>query len=371
MAVIKPLIYDEKPSRKLDHRPFFSIIIPCYNSKDTIGDLLASIESQNMNDDIEVIISDDNSTESYQDIVDNFRDRLCIIQTKTEYNFAPGNTREQGVKFATGEWIAFADHDDLYITDTLPQVKEYILEHDEKHYAIANFLEVDPVTQQVRRQHIQTRNWNHAKFYNMDNFWKPYNIHFKKDLLTHEDIYISSCVNCGCNKFKCKPLEIPLFCYIWNARPTSLSRKDYEGREFLEVYFRDYIASTGDLYNEKFAEGEVDFEFAKDSAVSVIFFNYFYTMGFKFHRPDDWIRENDDYCREYLITCKELYNLTNKDILDYAAKDNCSVYYGIRDGAMIATGPCIETISLPDWLNYLHKDLKPRITMNDSLRKEK
>ena len=38
-------------------RPFFSIIIPCYNSKpEHIRALLSSIEKQYMNEDIEVII---------------------------------------------------------------------------------------------------------------------------------------------------------------------------------------------------------------------------------------------------------------------------------------------------------------------------
>ena len=133
---VKELIYDGLPSKKLEHRPFFSIIIPCYNSREYIGELLASIEAQDMPDDIEIILSDDNSPESYQDIVDPFRERLCIKQVKTDYNFAPGNTRERGVKEATGEWIAFADHDDLYIVDTFSQVKEAILKSGEKYYLI-------------------------------------------------------------------------------------------------------------------------------------------------------------------------------------------------------------------------------------------
>jgi len=355
---IKPLIIDGKPSRELDHRPFYSIIIPCYNSRKTLGNLLASIEAQNMSDDIEIILSDDHSTESYQDIVDPFRERLCIKQVQTEYNFAPGNTRERGVQEATGEWYAFADHDDLYVVDTLSRIKEEIINSGEKYYVIANFLEVNPETNTVLKQHIATRNWCHAKFYNADNLWKKYNIHFKKDLLTHEDIYISSNVNCACNKFNIEPKFINIFAYIWNARPTSISRSDYQGRNFLEVYFRDYIASTGDLYNRKYKEGEITEAFAVRSAINIILFSYFYTQGFKFQRPDDWLEINDYHAKDFLTTCIKLFNFTTDSIYDYCKANYAEFYIGVRETAYVGTGGFIEDMSFREWLDYMQDDSK-------------
>ena len=350
----KELICDGIPSKQLDHRPFFSIVIPCYNSRNTIGELLASIEAQNMSDDIEVILSDDNSPEPYQDIVDPFRERLCIKQVKTDYNFAPGNTRERGVKEATGEWVAFADHDDLYIVDTLSQVKDAILKSGEKYYVISNFLEVEPVSKAIIRQHVATRNWNHAKFYNLDNFWKAYNIHFKKDLLTHEDIYISSVVNCACNKFGTEPMLLNIFTYIWNARPTSVSRADYQGRNFLEIYFRDYIASTGDLYIEKYREGEITEEYAILSAINIILFAYFYTQGFKFQRPDDWLEINDYHARDFVIKCIDTFDdFDTKYIVNYCSKNYAEFYRGVRETAYIGTGGFIEDMAFGDWLDYM------------------
>ena len=133
----------------MNNRPFFSIIIPCYNSRETIGNLLTSIKEQNMNDEIEIILSDDNSTDPYEDIVDKFKDSLNIKQIKTDYNFAPGNTREKGVSIATGEWLVFADHDDEFIPDTLPIIKKVIINSGEKYYAIANFYEVDAKSKEV------------------------------------------------------------------------------------------------------------------------------------------------------------------------------------------------------------------------------
>ena len=382
---IKPLITDGKPSRELDHRPFFSIIIPCYNSRNTLGELLASIEAQNMPDDIEIILSDDNSPESYQDIVDPFREKLCIKQVKTDYNFGPGNTRERGVKEATGEWYAFADHDDLYIIDTLPQIKEEIIKSGEKYYVISNFLEVEPKTHSILRQHIDTRNWNHAKFYNADNFWNKYGIHFKKDLLTHEDIYISSTVNCACNKFNTQPKLVNIFTYIWNARPTSISRSDYQGRNFLEVYFRDYIASTGDVYISKYKQGEITEAFAIKSAINVMLFVYFYIQGFKFQRPDDWLEINEYHAKDYVDKCIKTYNFTSKSIVEYCSPNYAKFYRGVRETAYVGTGGFIEEMSFKDWLDYIqdnsnfpklkeynkHKNDKKKTSMIQELSKGK
>jgi glycosyltransferase involved in cell wall biosynthesis len=350
----KELIYDGIPSKQLDHRPFFSIIIPCYNSRSTIGELLTSIEAQNMSDDIEIILSDDNSPDSYQDIIDPFRERLCIKQVKTDYNFAPGNTRERGVKEATGEWLVFADHDDLFIVDTLPQVKESIIKTGEKYYVISNFLEVEPISKNVIREHIGTRNWNHGKFYNLDNFWKKYDIHFKKDLLTHEDIYISSVVNCACDRFSTQPTELSIFTYIWNARPTSVSRADYQGRNFLEIYFRDYIASTGDVYIERYKQGAITEDFAIRSAINIILFCYFYTQGFKFQRPDDWLEINDYHARDFVMRCLEAFSDFNtKYIVNYCGENYADFYRGVRETAYIGTGGFIEDMAFGYWLDYM------------------
>ena len=363
-------IFSGKPSFLLDHRPFFSIIIPCYNSRKTIGKLLESIVNQEMEDDLEVILSDDHSTESYQEIVDNFKDTLSIKQIKTDYNFAPGNTREKGVSIAEGEWVLFADHDDEFIPNTLPIIKERILESNEKYYAIANFLEADPNTGLVLREMRATRNWNHAKFYNLDNLWEKYGIHFKKDLLTHEDIYISSTVNCIISNINREPLYIDLFCYIWNARPTTISREKYGDHSFLETYFSDYIDSTGTRYLEMYEMNRISYSYALQSAIEVLLYCYFYTQGFIFKDPHNYIVKNEQLSREYLVKIKQLFNISNKFIFNYVSKNDAELYVKIRESATIGVGPHIESKSLMQWLEYLHKDITQRVTMSDCMWKE-
>lgn len=363
-------IFSGYPSFILPQRPFFSIIIPCYNSRKTLGALLESIEAQDMEDEIEVILSDDCSTESYQDIVEMYNDNLSIRQIKTDYNFGPGNTREKGVSIAEGEWVCFADHDDEFIPGSLKKIKDVLIKSGEQYYAIANFLEMNPDTKEVIREMKEFRNWNHAKFYNLDNFWKAFDIHFKKDLLTHEDIYISSRVNCAILAANGdNPLYINEFCYIWNARPTTISREKYGNHSFMEAFFNDYILSTGSVYIEEFEKNRIDRDYALHSAIEVLLFCYFYTESFKFHHPSDYIRENDDYCRKFLIEIKDVFGVDNKFIWDYAAYNDANMYMTVRKTADIASGPYIESNTFSQWLDYLHKDIKSRVTMSDAMHK--
>jgi glycosyltransferase involved in cell wall biosynthesis len=365
------LIKSGKPSIKLNHRPYFSIIIPCYNSGATITNLLQSIVDQHIPDDLEVILSDDHSTESYFDKVEPFLDKLSIKMTETEYNFAPGNTREAGVKLAEGEWLCFADHDDEFIPDTLKRIKATINKYEEKYCAVANFLEVDPDTGKTLSEMKRTRNWNHAKFYNLDNLWKKYDIHFKKDLLTHEDIYISSRVNCALKDANNdNPLYIDCFCYKWMSRPTTVSREKYGDYSFLESFFKDYLESTGYAYVEQYQKGNIPIQYATDAAIGVLLLSYFYSESFIFNDPIKYKRENFDYLRDFLIYCKEVLGLTNDYIWGYAASNGAEFYEKQRVSARQAVGIVMPSRTFMQWLDYLHHDIQPRHTMSDSMWKE-
>lgn len=120
-----------------DMRPFFSIIIPCYNSSPYLNKSLSCIEEIGM-DDIEVVLADNCSTESYQDVVDQFKDRLNIVQCCTEYNSGgPSNGRELGASIATGKYITFQDHDDYMIPEGIRKIREIIEQADYPEYLVA------------------------------------------------------------------------------------------------------------------------------------------------------------------------------------------------------------------------------------------
>lgn len=363
-------IFTGKPSLVLEQRPFYSIIIPCYNSRKTLGKLLASIVAQNMNDDLEVILADDCSSESYQKVVEEYKEILSIRQIQTDYNFAPGNTREKGVRIAEGEWVCFADHDDEFVPGTLKEIQEKILETGENQFVIANFYEMHPDTREVIRTMERTGNWMHAKFYHLDNFWKRYDIHFKKDLLTHEDICVSSQVNCASAMSGKPPLFLDTFCYCWMSRPTTISREKYGDHSFLEVFFKDYIEATGYTYYQQFLKYGMSSEYAYAAMVEVLVYCYFYLQGMKFHQPHNWLRDNEQYVREYLIKIKEVFHVANREIYNFVAKNDAKMYMEVKEVAHIGVGPFLETETFLQFLDKLHKDVPKRETMSEVIKKE-
>ncbi len=354
------VVYDGKPSIELNHRPFFSIVIACYNAKKYLSTVLQSIVDQHMNDDIEVILSDDHSTEDYTEVVDLFKNTLCIKRVQTDYNFAPGNTRERGAQYATGEWLAFADQDDKYVADTLPYIKQEILKNNEKYYVVSSFLEVNINTDEVIRAFKFPLGWNHAKFYNLDNTWKAYDIHFKKDLRSHEDIYISSTMNSFMNFMNRQPLYLDIYTYIWYCNPESITHTVYDvksgGHTFLEVFFNDYLRSTGYVYIEQYLKGKISKEYAIRQAINITAYAYFYNQGFLFHNPKNFLRENIEYARGYLVIIKRLYGLTNEDIWNGLAANDAEEFTSVENSAHVGAGPFIPLMTLMEFLNLLHKD---------------
>ena len=219
-------------------RPFFSIVIPCYNSRETIGRLLKSIVNQRMSfKDIQVVISDDCSTESYTDIVDQFRDKLFITQVKTDYNYCPGNTRQRGIDNAIGRWVIFSDHDDQFISDTFPKVKKDIQQNGK-----IDTVYITRFYQRLKDNKLVSMNplagWTHGKFFNLDHFWKKYNIHYPKDLTSHQDCCINAQMQYVRRVYNLEYYITELPTYIWYSNPDSLSNRKYVQAQKERIFFR-------------------------------------------------------------------------------------------------------------------------------------
>lgn len=123
MKFIKKLF---TPSEKKS-KPKISILVPCYNSRQTLPATLKSIqESQYTN--LDVMVVDDGHAVTVEDIVASFKDsRFRYFYKKNE---GLGLTRNFGIDNALGEFIFFLDSDDLIFPDSLGDLMDYALEHD-------------------------------------------------------------------------------------------------------------------------------------------------------------------------------------------------------------------------------------------------
>ncbi|MFN8437136.1 MAG: glycosyltransferase family A protein [Cytophagales bacterium] len=126
--------------------PFFSIIIPCYNSQEYIIETLDSIKNQSFKD-FEVILVDDLSSDnSYNISVDYFNNNnlsgICIKKDLRKYPKGVSGARNQGIDLAKGEWICFLDSDDLFTENKLFELYESISQNSSIlafHHAVVEF----------------------------------------------------------------------------------------------------------------------------------------------------------------------------------------------------------------------------------------
>ena len=88
---------------------YFSVIVPVYNRRDEVRDLLASLAAQTMKD-FEVIIVEDGSTDPCGDIVDEYSHRLTASYYFKQ-NEGRSIARNYGIERATGEYFIFFDSD--------------------------------------------------------------------------------------------------------------------------------------------------------------------------------------------------------------------------------------------------------------------
>ncbi|MBW4576555.1 MAG: glycosyltransferase [Aphanothece sp. CMT-3BRIN-NPC111] len=94
---------------------FVSVIIPVYNGEKFLADAIASILKQNYYS-LEIIIVDDGSTDGTAAVAAQFQK---YIRYNYQSNQGPAAARNQGIKLARGNVIAFLDADDFWADNSL------------------------------------------------------------------------------------------------------------------------------------------------------------------------------------------------------------------------------------------------------------
>ena len=97
-----------------------SVIIPYYNSENTIIRALESVVKQTFTD-YEVILVDDSSTDSSHSIVDNYMKKHKHVSFKhyCQKNTGPSEARNLGISKSDADYIAFLDSDDSWVENKL------------------------------------------------------------------------------------------------------------------------------------------------------------------------------------------------------------------------------------------------------------
>lgn len=306
-------------------RPFFSVIISCYNSRKVIKPMLNSLVDQHLSkDELEVIISDDCSTEPYDDIVAEYYDKLNIVWTKTEYNYCPANTRQAGAEKATGIWMTFADHDDVFLPDSLRLVRNTINAHNTYCYHIFAVYRCDRTTLKLEHSINYNSILTHAKFIHKDRLWDKYNLHYPKDLTCHEDMYMVVMIE------KCllhaihHNWHLTVFpVYIWYDNALSLGKRQLylmaQDHKHDIILYRDYIRSCGqpalECYEEHLDESYKQLILAISCAC--LFGCYFAIKRTEYYQPEWDMTPFRELSIQYIKRIEDTLQYGDKQIIGF------------------------------------------------------
>lgn len=161
--------------------PFFSIIIPTFNSGSTLGKCLISIYEQSF-DNFEVIIVDGKSTDNTLSIISSFNNNKTNVISETDLGIY--DAMNKGIKLAKGTWIYFLGSDDSLYNDTiLTHIKSITETNASPRFIYGNVLTsgnyIKSYEQYTYSKLVKINICHQAIFYHFSLFKENYNLKYK------------------------------------------------------------------------------------------------------------------------------------------------------------------------------------------------
>jgi glycosyltransferase involved in cell wall biosynthesis len=125
-------VYAIRFGAMISHAPTFSVVIPAYNTAETLGEAIESVLAQTR-DDFEVIVIDDGSSDNTAEIAASFADRR--VQVYSQENAGPSAARNRGIELAVGKYVSSLDSDDLWLPDYLVEMGRALEENPRAGFA--------------------------------------------------------------------------------------------------------------------------------------------------------------------------------------------------------------------------------------------
>ena len=193
------------------------IIIPCYNSHNTLKNTLFSILYQINIKNINVYLIDDCSEVDYTEEVNMFKKYFNIKQVRLEKNSGPGTARKVGLRESSAPFVTFIDSDDSFASPISLILLYNAINEDNYDMVISKTYE-ETYNRILEKDHNTI--WVHGKMYRRC-FLDKNNITFN-DTRANEDN--------GFNQLICllnpKIKYIDYFTYIWRYNDVSITRSN-------------------------------------------------------------------------------------------------------------------------------------------------
>ena len=124
MRAVQPLDRDVMHHANEKLAPRVSVIIPAYNAAPFLHRTIQSVLDQT-SPPAEIIVIDDGSKDETSQIAREFNES---VRCHSKPNGGPASARNQGIRVATGDWVAFLDADDQWLPDKLEKQLQLIRE---------------------------------------------------------------------------------------------------------------------------------------------------------------------------------------------------------------------------------------------------
>jgi len=158
--------------------PLVSIIIPCYNAAQWIGQAIDSCLNQ-LYQPIEVIVVDDGSTDQSLDVVRGYTESVPdTVRLLRQARQGAPRARNVGAQLANGAYVSFLDADDLLVDDCLSRLIQALENGNDVAYGDIEFVDADGKPMSVRDQaphsndsvvfSVEIGAWNSSRLFRRD-----------------------------------------------------------------------------------------------------------------------------------------------------------------------------------------------------------
>jgi glycosyltransferase involved in cell wall biosynthesis len=269
-----------------------TLIIPAYNAHSTIETAIASVVIQTVVDKINIIIADDHSERTYDDIVQKFSNLVKIRAIRHEKNLGVSYARQTGLDAVDTPYFAFMDSDDVFLNAL---VFEKMLTHMERTpeciLLSGSFLEQRETLDYELKD--KSMYWTFSKLYRTS-YVRKNNISFPPQNQNEDNIFNMTIKMCLKDNESIQNTQEPM--YIWKYKPDSITRNNNH-----EYWFHmDVVGVIRGLYHI-LENPNINREIYINDAINFFFIGYFRYHDSKFLRP------NEEWHKKILKETRRLY----------------------------------------------------------------
>ena len=292
------------------------VIIPAYNSQDTIIRTLSSIAMQLNRSELIVTIVNDGGKD-YKEIVNTFKPVLNIQEIGYDTNRGPGYARQYGIDNTKQDFITFIDADDTFYEACSLSMLSKPLKDTSAKFIISPFIQIGKNCEQGMMQPNLV--WIFGHMYRRS-FLKQHDIRFTSTRANEDVGFNNMCNLIAQNEMGPeggKILQIPT--YEWHYNEASITRRGKDEYEY-GICTPGYIYNLHHAYDVAQREG-VPLKAIAPSALETAFSCFiYYNVALAKGVPAETLESIE-------ILSRKFYYDYYKQIQDYISKDEYKQMY--------------------------------------------